>query len=305
MVRCAHCGEPQQHYWPPNKKYCSQRCAWRAWKARQPPRPGPVVRCLTCEMCGAEFASVRRRRFCGAKCAQRNSAKRERVRNATNPCEHCGTLTHNKRFCSRRCFDSARRASSPPAGRACSDCGLHFVRRGSVSVCAPCSAVRAEDKRNAREEARRAREASRYPKVSRGKALVRVSKRPKVRTFVAGICLVCGDPFVAFAHTGSRFCSTACGKRADRQARRDRKRAAEKTVRIYRRKVFERDNWTCRLCRKPVQQGAVVPHPKAPTVDHILPLALGGSHTAENVQTAHFICNSKKSQNVTQLSFAA
>lgn len=74
---------------------------------------------------------------------------------------------------------------------------------------------------------------------------------------------------------------------------------------IFRRKVFERDGWTCRICRKPVDREAKVPHPKAPTVDHVVPLALGGAHVYTNVQTAHFICNSRKSHHVIQLAFAA
>lgn len=35
-----------------------------------------------------------------------------------------------------------------------------------------------------------------------------------------------------------------------------------------------------------------VPHPKAPTIDHIIPLAVGGDDTRANVQLAHFLCNS-------------
>lgn len=37
-----------------------------------------------------------------------------------------------------------------------------------------------------------------------------------------------------------------------------------------------------------------VPHPKAPTIDHVVPLAEGGADTAANVRLAHFICNSMR-----------
>ena len=106
----------------------------------------------------------------------------------------------------------------------------------------------------------------------------------------------------AYGH--ARFCSPVCEKRESRRVRRDRKRA-QHVERVFRLKVYERDGWTCRICRKPVDRGAEVPHPKAPTLDHILPIALGGLHEYVNVQTAHFICNSRKSANVSQLSFAA
>jgi 5-methylcytosine-specific restriction endonuclease McrA len=32
----------------------------------------------------------------------------------------------------------------------------------------------------------------------------------------------------------------------------------------------------------------------APTIDHVLALAAGGTHEMANVQAAHFICNSLK-----------
>jgi 5-methylcytosine-specific restriction endonuclease McrA len=51
--------------------------------------------------------------------------------------------------------------------------------------------------------------------------------------------------------------------------------------------VHERDNWTCRLCLLPVDPALPWPHPMSASVDHILPLSRGGSHTLANVQCAH------------------
>lgn len=58
--------------------------------------------------------------------------------------------------------------------------------------------------------------------------------------------------------------------------------------------IYLRDRHTCRLCGKRLAMAKTVPHPKAPTLDHILPLAKGGEHTRANVQAAHFLCNSTK-----------
>jgi len=41
-------------------------------------------------------------------------------------------------------------------------------------------------------------------------------------------------------------------------------------------------------------RNAVVPHPKAPTIDHVIPLSKGGTHEPANVQLAHYYCNSIK-----------
>lgn len=51
------------------------------------------------------------------------------------------------------------------------------------------------------------------------------------------------------------------------------------------REVLERYNHTCLCCR---EKG------KKLTMDHVLPLALGGTHTADNVQPLCVSCNSKK-----------
>lgn len=62
--------------------------------------------------------------------------------------------------------------------------------------------------------------------------------------------------------------------------------------------VYERDGWTCGLCRLPVDPGLAWPHPMSASVDHILPLSQGGSHTLANVQRAHLSCNSRKSDRI-------
>jgi len=36
------------------------------------------------------------------------------------------------------------------------------------------------------------------------------------------------------------------------------------------------------------------PHPLSMSIDHIIPLSRGGTHEPDNVQLAHFICNSIK-----------
>jgi 5-methylcytosine-specific restriction endonuclease McrA len=58
--------------------------------------------------------------------------------------------------------------------------------------------------------------------------------------------------------------------------------------------VYERDGWRCQLCTKLVDRTQTVPRPKAPTIDHIVPVSLGGGHLMVNVQCAHFICNVRK-----------
>lgn len=113
------------------------------------------------------------------------------------------------------------------------------------------------------------------------------------RRFAAGFCLECGEPFVVCPDRGDRFCSLLCGKRYDRRQRRARKVAAFVEP-VFSRRVFERDGWRCQLCKRLVSKRAVVPHPRAATIDHIVPLSKDGEHSMANVHTAHFMCNSQK-----------
>ncbi|MFB6816256.1 HNH endonuclease [Streptomyces sp. NPDC056347] len=113
------------------------------------------------------------------------------------------------------------------------------------------------------------------------------------RTWQQGHCIRCSLPFVGSAKV-LPYCSADCQRSDDRDNRRARERDAF-VAPVYRARIFERDSWTCQLCAAPVDRTAKVPAPHAPTIDHILPLANGGTHEPANVQTAHFICNCTKS----------
>lgn len=123
-------------------------------------------------------------------------------------------------------------------------------------------------------------------------------KMPDFRLrFTAGRCALCGTNFVAdryaYDNGSSRYCSNRCARTAAKDRRRARQRGAY-VADVYRREVFERDGWRCQLCRRKVLQSAQVPHPRAATIDHIIPLALGGTHEPVNCQTACFECNCRK-----------
>ena len=66
---------------------------------------------------------------------------------------------------------------------------------------------------------------------------------------------------------------------------------------VTREKLIEKYGLVCAICG-----GKCDPNDKSwgsfgalyPTLDHIVPMSKGGSHTWDNVQVAHMICNSKK-----------
>jgi hypothetical protein len=115
----------------------------------------------------------------------------------------------------------------------------------------------------------------------------------KPRLFVSGQCVRCGARFVILDQVTAQHCSKRCSRGDGKDRRRARLRAAHVEP-VYRVKVFERDDWRCRLCGLDVERDAIAPQPLAPTLDHVVALANGGDHSMANAQTAHFICNARK-----------
>lgn len=104
---------------------------------------------------------------------------------------------------------------------------------------------------------------------------------------------------------GRKRCDECLRKRRRDRGRRDkirrkRIRAGAKREPYTLAYIAERDRNRCGLCRKRVSMTKSVPHPKAPTIDHILPLAAGGDDTRANVQLACFECNWRKRDGGTQ-----
>lgn len=63
-------------------------------------------------------------------------------------------------------------------------------------------------------------------------------------------------------------------------------------------RIYERDGWMCQLCGEPVDPALIFPDRLSATLDHIVPLSLGGTHDPSNVQLAHLGCNSAKGNRV-------
>lgn len=71
------------------------------------------------------------------------------------------------------------------------------------------------------------------------------------------------------------------------------KGAPEAEIFVYR-EVYERDDWLCGICRTAVDETLTWPDPQSASLDHVVPLSKGGTHTLDNVQCAHLVCNLQK-----------
>jgi 5-methylcytosine-specific restriction endonuclease McrA len=94
-------------------------------------------------------------------------------------------------------------------------------------------------------------------------------------------------------------------ERHQQQAResKHRRRAIEKgtsTGAIDERRIWEEQAGICALCDQPIDRELKHPDPFSKSLDHIIPLAKGGSHTQDNVQWTHLRCNLSKGASVPQ-----
>jgi hypothetical protein len=259
---------------------------------------GPTVADATCVICGATCPPAARgskpRRYCSERCRNRRprnyteaTVKRrqeyeQRRQRPAKTCPICHqqyqpTLARQK-YCSRRCGGVAHRESGQlqrkwPASKLsycnCVECGRVFIGRGVRKSCGDECAGRR----------------------SRRRDLVRYGKTPEQ----VDACRACGE----LKPLGRKLCDP-CRDTADREAKRRAKRRRKARQRGAKCEPYtlayiaKRDHYRCGLCGKRVAMARPVPHPKAPTIDHIVPLDDGGDDVKANVQLAHFICNSVK-----------
>lgn len=98
------------------------------------------------------------------------------------------------------------------------------------------------------------------------------------------------------------YCSKDCYLQSDhgrfiRRQSRHRRRARMHNAQIEQvdsRLIAKRDKYKCHICRKRVNMNLDVQDIYSPTMDHLIPISLGGDHTYANIRLAHRICNSRK-----------
>lgn len=58
--------------------------------------------------------------------------------------------------------------------------------------------------------------------------------------------------------------------------------------------LFNLFDWHCYLCKTPIDPRRRCPDWRAATIEHIVPIGAGGTHTWDNVVPAHYKCNMDK-----------
>ena len=91
----------------------------------------------------------------------------------------------------------------------------------------------------------------------------------------------CADMLTAATHARNRY-------------RRRVREAAAYVEDVNPKIVFGRDGFRCHLCGQLTGRDLKYPHPRSPSIDHVIPLSKGGTHEMANVRTACLRCNIKK-----------
>lgn len=217
-------------------------------------------------------------------------SNRNRWMNKAETCVVCAQAFRHRQnrtqvVCSPRCSQAGRtallslvRTLFPPSleimcplnWRPCDDCGLDILRPGMVGgqrLCVPCAKQR-----------------------NRQCALAEYYRVRKPRDGFGArelTCSACGTSFVGHGRKARAYCSSACSIA--------KRRNITVTESFKPMEIYQRDHLRCAICMRPLAMERVVPHPDAPTIDHILPVVEGGVHSRANVRAAHFRCNSVRS----------
>lgn len=114
------------------------------------------------------------------------------------------------------------------------------------------------------------------------------------------ICKECGKAYIG----NTLYCSSKCmHKYHDRQKEFNRRiqtnNKADYTISLQ--KLIKRDNNICYICNKECNLNDYIYEGNTfiagnyyPSIEHIIPLSKGGTHTWDNVKLAHRICNTLK-----------
>lgn len=258
---------------------------------------------INCARCGAEKAVGQRGPipvFCSGACrAGSKNARRVEI-----TCNHCGqpaSVREGTRYCSPRCRNATARRGAREDGRY--DAALlksreETARRRAANArpCPYCDEPMLNPRRVqcGKPECKRAMKAERTKTWHRNYTAT-TGKRYATERYREQSIEYYKQRREQLGHWRQLYPEAAA--LADAR-RRMLIQQAEQGERFAPTEVYERDGWTCGLCRLSVDPGLAWPHPMSASVDHILPLSQGGSHTLANVQCAHLSCNSRKSDRV-------
>ncbi len=273
-----------------------------------------------CKNCGKEFLPTRHTSwqiFCCKKCT--HQFRYFNPKGLEHTCSHCGVTFIPKRknritFCSTDCrIDSQKNERQKRLKiKEIEKALIEIKKLSELKVCKYCG-----------KEFNSTNHSRKYCSDSCIKAINREKERDRSKlihdkTAKYLKCKECGKEFKPEYPSKRRiFCSKECcrkygnkiskkteaGRARKAKERFDRRTSFEKVIseKIIPIKVYESHNWVCGICGRKINPKLIHPHLKSASLDHIIPISKGGSHTYDNLQPAHLICNSYKCDKIDNL----
>lgn len=235
---------------------------------------------IKCESCGDDVETIRTTtRFCSDKCRVR--AKKIRARGRKS-CIQCGDPIQDKqdkKYCSDACkvITKNRKRTITIWRGGCFGCDKVFVSIRKKKYCsADCRTI------------------SRY----RTNKDALKAERDSMRVLVKRKCKECSDLFET-SRLKQKFCSVRCNKKHH-----DRRKEVVRRANVIANGVVdwdisilsltERDGEQCYICSELMDYEADTNDDFYPSIEHVKPIAKGGTHSWNNVKLAHRKCNYEK-----------
>lgn len=276
-VKCLHCGKEFEKVG--KQTYCSRDCYQQAWykkhyvpmSEREGYKKQEYVN--KCEHCGKEFETTQKTaKYCSSKCRERAALVRKRP---IKYCLVCGSEVpyeegkHTK-YCSDTCWKLDHT-------KICQECGKEFIptKHGHQRYCSHECAQNAQKDKTV------------YICKQCGKSFMRRKRGEDQCLFCSRKC---AKEYLVRQYTATHTECDTVKKRREYRIRANGKPDFSINLQM----LYERDHGICAICGKPVNMETDTCDNEYGSIDHIIPLAKGGTHTWDNVQLAHRICNSRK-----------
>ena len=279
---CIRCGTV---FTGKKKKYCCIECRHRGESDKQKQnRTGRTTKTVVCNMCKTTFTTKQGDIYCSDNC--RNMARSQQRKTTTKKqfiktcpvCNQVYSTAHVEQiYCSKICMGISMRSpllleKATDKPKTCIDCGKTIKK--TQKRCVDC----------VRQHAR----------------LKSYQIANKTRT-----CRYCKTTYdYQYKQTIKGYCCEEHRDLAAKQQDKDTKRNRRTKERIRLKAsfvstvkysdIYRRDKGVCQLCGKKISDRCQWPDLMCGSLDHIIPLSLGGTHEPKNVQLAHFMCNSRK-----------
>lgn len=236
---------------------------------------------------------------------KRNKRRRERyherVQDITYICRCCGIEYHPKdkrrdKYCTRECSDKQKAIDKIAKVK-------HKEELKSINFCVHCGLVHSTG---------RTSYCSDKCRIEVGRIKSRDYQNTQRKSKYKNVeCKCCGKQFMQEYKKSKVYCTDECRKTYLHTLKKIRRKYnivknGEVDYGISLQRLIEKDNNICHICGMPCDDSDFsitekeyrITGDNYPSIDHVIPLSKGGTHTHDNIKLAHFKCNYIKGDSI-------